>query len=108
MNPVRAELTGHLSEAALNDALKRLDVTIDAQRDVNVIIDCMKMTGYDLAARHAFVDWHKRNRQRIHRVAILTPNRMWWVVVSTMSMTSGTPMKAFAEEKEATDWLAEP
>ncbi|HVY45855.1 MAG TPA: STAS/SEC14 domain-containing protein [Minicystis sp.] len=108
MRVVGAELRDHLDERKLKAALAELDAQIGADRRVDVVFDCRPMTGYDLAARHAFVDWHQRNKPRVRRVAILTSNRVWWMVISTMSLAAGTPMKGFAQEDEANAWLAAP
>jgi hypothetical protein len=65
------------------------------------------MTGYDAAARSLFVSWNKLNRERFVGIAILTRNRLWHMVISSMSLASSQRMKAFGSAEEATVWLSQ-
>ncbi len=72
---------------------------------ISLLIDCRQMSGYDVEARSAFVAWNKRWRSRLHRVAILTENRLWHVLVSAMALASGQEMRAFFGRSDAERWL---
>lgn len=67
------------------------------------LIDCRAMTDYELAARHAFVEWLKRSKPA--KVAIVTDRELWHLVIRTMSLASGVPLMPFADERAARDWL---
>src|SRR5262245_35474486 len=58
---VEVKLTGHLTEQALGDVLSRTK----PPQGAGMIFDCLEMTGYDLAARHAFVAWHREQSARV-------------------------------------------
>lgn len=105
MSSPRIELVGHLTEPALRRALEALEKSLPESGPAGVIIDCRKMTDYDLGARHAFVDWHAKNRTRVRRVAVITENRVWWMVISAMSLAAGTPMKGVGTDPEAAAFL---
>jgi hypothetical protein len=97
------ELIGHLTEASLATSLAALEPRLGGEW-TPVLFDCRKMTDYDLAARHAFVRWHAAHRDKISRVAIVTENRLWWMVIHAMSLASGQAMKGFATVDEAIAW----
>ncbi len=97
----RASLEGHLTREVLQRALSGI---VLGALPRPVLIDCTKMTGYELDARHGFVDWIKKNGTKISRVAILTDNRIWWMVISAMSLASGRAMRGFGEESAAVAW----
>ncbi len=100
----RGVLRGHLDAAALATALGRLEEGLP-ERDGRIVLDCREMTGYELEARQAFVAWNARVRGRVLRVAILTPHRLWWMVIAAMSVAAQLPMKGFEDEQSATAWL---
>lgn len=66
------------------------------------------MSGYDLDARHAFVELMSRHRARLTAIAIVTARPIWQMVVSTMAMASRTEMKAFDDAEQALAWLSAP
>ncbi len=100
---VQAHLTGHLTQASLLRALN--SAVLDDAR-LCLIINCLPMTGYDLDARHTFVEWNKAHRPRISGVAVVTTKSAWQMVVAVMAMASGQQMRAFVTLDEATAWLA--
>lgn len=99
------QLEGHLTRVQLEATLAELGETL-SQREhkTPVLLDCSNMGGYDLDARHAFVEWNQRWRSQVSRVAIVTSNRLYHVVISTMSLASGQAMKGFAEREDAIAW----
>jgi hypothetical protein len=106
--PLRGELRGHLTRAQLEQVLGTLAAEL-SERELPspVLLDCLAMEGYDLDARHAFVDWNSQWRSRVSRVAIVTRNRLYHVVIATMSLAARQTMKGFSTSEEALDWLAE-
>lgn len=104
VDPLVGRLEGHLSHAQLEQALAEIAERLRASERAPVLLDCSAMTGYDLDARHAFVEWNKQWKAHVTRVAIVTRNRLYHVVIATMSLASGQAMKGFAEYDEALAW----
>ncbi|MCA9699103.1 MAG: STAS/SEC14 domain-containing protein [Myxococcales bacterium] len=99
-------LRGHLTRAQLESVLTEIaEVLAKRPATSPVLLDCSAMTSYDLDARHAFVDWNKSWRSRVSQVAIVTSNRLYHVVIATMSLASGQNMRGFAELDAALAWL---
>lgn len=104
---LRLQLIGHLTEDSLTAALEPVITELQHLTGRGgLIVECLTMTGYDAAARSLFVSWNKLNRDRFNGIAILTKNRLWHMVISSMSLASGQKMKAFASVEEANVWLA--
>ena len=102
--PLVGRLEGHLTRAGLEQVLDGIAQQLQTRERAPVLLDCTTMDGYDLDARHAFVDWNKQWKGRVERVAIVTPNRLYHVVIATMSLASGQAMKGFADHDEALHW----
>jgi hypothetical protein len=101
----RLVLGGHLTVESLTSALADLELRLGAGDKLLLLIDCREMLAYELGARHLFVEWNAKHRHRIHCVAILTSNRLWWMVIGAMRLASGQAMAAFADESAALAWL---
>jgi MFS superfamily sulfate permease-like transporter len=102
--PIIARLVGHLTRAQLEQVLAEVAEQLREREHTPVLLDCSAMDGYDLDARHAFVDWNKHWKAHVSRVAIVTSNRLYHVVIATMSLASGQAMKGFAEREQALGW----
>jgi hypothetical protein len=102
MDVWQVSLSGHLTEDELTSALRPCPELAE-----HVVIDCTQMSGYDLAARHAFVAWNRRHPS-IARVAIVTTNRVWHMVVGAMALASQKKMRCFDTLRDAQGWLGEP
>lgn len=103
---VDVKLLGHLTSDALASELATATRLLCASSGtVNLIVDCTRMTGYDLGARGVFVEWNRANRGRVRRVAILTSNSLWRMVISVMSLAATVEMKPFEDRDEAMKWL---
>jgi hypothetical protein len=100
-------LSGHLTAQALAAALAPVTMYVEAGRRVLLLVDCRTMTGYDAEARALFVSWNKAHRHRVDRVAIVTDNRLWHMVISAMSLASRQEMRPFADPAGAERWLEE-
>ena len=103
--PVELELVGHLTALALAQQLKATEQRIPAQGQASLLVDCSLMTGYDADARELFVKWNSDHKQHIRRVAVITDNGLWHVVVSAMSLASRRSMKAFSVRADGVAWL---
>jgi hypothetical protein len=99
-------LRGHLGAEALEIALADATARLRGGGTASLIVDCLSMTGYDPDARAVFVEWNKSSRGRVRRVAILTTNSLWRMVISVMGMASSTEMKPFTSRSDAMVWLA--
>ena len=95
-------LEGHLTQPSLEAALSALR----PRHGSTLIVDCTTMTGYDPDARAFFVDWHRRQRDYIGAVAIVTDKMLWHMIVGAMALASGQRMRAFATLDEARAWIA--
>jgi hypothetical protein len=103
MTPIaQASLEGHLTQASL---LRCLNAAVFDQARSCLLINCLPMTGYDLDARHTFVEWNKVHRARVAGVAIVTTKPAWQMVVAVMAMASGQQMRAFTTLDDALAWL---
>jgi hypothetical protein len=104
IDPVVGRLVGHLTRAQLEQVLGEISELLQVRELAPVLLDCLEMDGYDLDARHAFVEWNKQWKPHVSRVAIVTRNRLYHVVIATMSLASGQAMKGFADHDEALGW----
>lgn len=105
---IQLALIGHLTESALMAALDRADLELGAARSrAALIVNCLTMTGYDSAARSLFVSWNSRHKRKFSCVAVITKNKLWHMVVSSMSLASGQKMKAFTDPADAEPWISE-
>jgi hypothetical protein len=105
---VQLTLAGQLTESALAAALNRADLQVRAAKSlVALVVDCSTMTGYDPPARSLFVSWNSRHKRKLLCVAIVTQNRLWHMVISSMSLASGQKMKAFATVADTQSWISQ-
>jgi hypothetical protein len=104
LEPVVGRLDGHLTRDQLERVLDGIGEQLRRRELAPVLLDCSAMDGYDLDARHAFVDWNKQWKAHVTRVAIVTHNRLYHVVIATMSLASGQAMKGFGEYDDALAW----
>lgn len=102
--PLRVRFVGHLTRAQLEQALGAL--VLPAQGRVGLLVDCREMHGYDLEARHGFVEWNRAASQRIGAVAIVTDHTMWGMVIRAMSLAARMPIRPFPTPEAAEQFLA--
>ena len=104
---IEVEFVGHLTVAALGDAVAPLEVRLSLPGvRFGLLVDCRRMTGYDGEARAGFIRWNRAQRARVDRVAVVTANLLWHMVVSAISLASEQKMKAFTDTGPARAWLA--
>ncbi len=98
---------GHLAADTVMAAFRTLRAEVSAAggEAVGLLVDCSGMTGYERAAREAFVHENRELKRYISGVAVVTPNPVYRMVVGAMSLASTQRMRAFAEADEARAWL---
>jgi hypothetical protein len=101
MRIVRITLEGHLTREKLEKSLE----TVDGEGRIDLLVDCLTMTSYDADARSLFVEWHRKNDDRIGRTAIVMNNPLWKLVIATMRLAARVPMQSFPNASEALGWL---
>ena len=105
---IAIELVGHLSADALESRLapvRKQLAEADPDQRACLLVDAQRMTDYDHAARELFVRFGADHRKRVQRVAIVTDNKLWLMVIAAMSLASGQSMRGFATRELASDWL---
>lgn len=106
MEPFLITLEGHLTKDQLQQQLDKIESELEAlAAPRGLIVDCERMTGYDSAARSAFVEWNRRWRNKISRVAIVTDNVLWHMVIKMMAKVSTQQMKDFTDLGRASEWV---
>jgi hypothetical protein len=99
-------LVDHLTEPALRAALSPTVALLGVGGPrLLLLVDCRRMTGYDADARALFVSWNTAHRHRIDRVAIVTDNRLWHMVIAAMSLATRQEMRPFPDPVNARMWL---
>jgi hypothetical protein len=104
---VLVSLQGHLTADALKAALLGAEQKFRDTNRMGLVVDATRMTGYEAAARELFVDWHRQQRGRVSRVAIVTNVVLWHMVIRAMSFAASVPMQAFRELASAMAWAEE-
>jgi len=107
---IAIELVGHLSAEALEQRLAVARRQLESSRAAlrcNLLVDALNMTDYDNAARDAFVRFGAEQRKRVRRIAIVTGNRLWMMVIAAMALASGQIMRGFTTREAANAWLHE-
>jgi hypothetical protein len=103
---LRVTLVGHLTLQGFARAVEHASYILGHPGPPTaVIFDCLTMTGYDRATREAFVSWHREHRKRIERAAVVTTNKLWYLVISAMSLAARMPIRPFSTVMEADVWL---
>ena len=106
IEPLKIVLNGHLTTRQLAQVFESLETEIEQLPESNsLIVDCMNMTGYDMNAQTTFIEWNKKWREKISRVAIVTDKWVWHMVISVMATQSKQLMKPFNNLEKAQEWL---
>jgi hypothetical protein len=106
MEPLQITLKGHLTNSQLHHAFDKVEAELERSAvPCGLIVDCSSMTSYDMAARSTFVEWNKKWRGKISRVAIVTDKWLWHMVISVMAKAAGQSMKPFANLENAREWV---
>ncbi len=106
MEPLQITLSGHLTKERLEQAFGEIEGDLEASSvDRTLIVDCSNMSGYDMDARSTFVEWNKKWRRRIDRVAIITDNTLFHMVIRIMAKVTSQQMKYFTSLDSAVEWI---
>ena len=97
-------LEGHLTRAVLDEQLSAISLQL-GPKDNRLLVDARSMTDYDIDARAYFVEWNRRHRSLVSRVAVVTRNRLWHMVIRAMALASDQHLKPFFDPATATGWL---
>lgn len=105
MEPLQITLKGHLTNSQLMQAFDTVEAELERSTvPCGLIVDCSRMTSYDMAARSTFVEWNKKWRGKISRVAIVTDKWLWHMVINVMAKAAGQSMKPFTNLEQAREW----
>ena len=105
MNVLPIVLKGHLTGPALERALETVTWSLEGKSDdCALVFDCLEMTGYDTEIRDIYITWHRRFKDRIKRVAVVTDRQLWRVVVSTVGLAVRGQVKTFNTLSPARSW----
>lgn len=97
---VEITLVDHLTRDSLLATVDTIGDDLKKAQPVHLVVDALAMTSYTSEARETFVQFARRQSDRIARFSILTDRALWRVVISAMSLASGVPMKAYASRAE--------
>jgi len=106
MERLQITLTGHLTKEQLEQAFDSIENDLESSISPRkLIVDCSTMTSYDMAARSTFVEWNKKWRRSIDRVAIVTENTLFHMVIRIMAKVTSQQMKYFTNLDSAVEWI---
>lgn len=103
---VSVRLLGTLSEHGVYESVQRAEETLDRLGRARLMIDCRRVEGYEGESRDRIVTWARSQRDRVDRVAIVTDNVLWQMVLRTSSLASRQSMRGFTDIEDAFDWLS--
>jgi hypothetical protein len=100
-------IDGHLDADLLSRRLEPLTTQIKREQEgkFGLIVDILKMTGYDQEARAHYIGWQNTYRYRIKRVAVVTDKALWRMVIAAVGLAAGGEMRSFDSEAKAATWL---
>jgi SpoIIAA-like len=102
---VVVRLSGHLTKQQLENELEPVEERLSVGALSAVIVDCSSMDGYDVDARAHFTAWLERHRSQMPKIAVVTHNRLYHLVISAMRLATGARVKAFDTLEEARAWV---
>jgi len=93
---------GKLTLESLNRAFATIEGDIPQEpQQFDLIVNCLPMESYEIAAREGFVAWNRQHRHQIRAVAILTSKALWNMVIRAMALATGMTMRPFSEHSAA-------
>jgi hypothetical protein len=106
MRVLKVVLEGHLDVALLDDKFAPIAAQLarDKLGGYGLVVDIVKMTGYDSAARAKYIQWHQKHRSRLV-VAVVTTNPLWRMVIAAVALAATGRMRAFDSMPAAVGWL---
>ncbi len=101
-------LQGNLTAEVLGRQLQTAKRDFQESKILGMVVDARMMTAYEAEARELFVQWHREHRHLVRRIAIVTRNPLWHMVIRAMSLAAGVPMHPFGELAPAIEWARAP
>jgi len=102
---VSMRLKETVSEEDVSRSVERAEETLDRLGRARLMVDCRRVDGYEGDARDRIVKWARTQRDRVDRVAVVTDNVLWQMVLRTSSLASRQSMRGFTDIEDAFDWL---
>lgn len=93
---------GKLTPDSLESAFATIDDDIPQEpQKFDLIVNCLPMDSYEIAARENFVAWNRAHRHQIRAVGILTTKVLWHMVIRAMGLASGMTMRPLSDHTAA-------
>lgn len=103
---VSVRLLGVIGEQGVHESVQRAEETLDRLGRARLLIDSRRVERYEGEARDRIVRWARSQRDRVDRVAIVTDNVLWQMVLRTSSLSSSQAMRGFTDIEDAFDWVS--
>ena len=100
MSVASVRLHGFLTANNLSAALEGVE-----RKTARLLVDATTMTDYEREARTVFVEWSRKRKKTLERIAIVVSKPVWRMVIGAMSVAASMDMRAFETVAEATAWL---
>lgn len=104
MRVVQVSLERHCTPEVAARALNEAGESFAHDSPVGVIIDMLGVSIYEMASRSIFVEWANANKAFIHRIAAVTGNAAWHIIISTMNSDIDVEMCPFYVIEDAEKW----
>ncbi len=103
---VSVRLKETVTSSDIYAAVERAEGTLDRLGRARLMIDCRRVDEYEGDARDRIIKWARTQRDRVDRVAVVTDNVLWQMVLRTSSLASRQSMRGFTDIEDAFDWLS--
>jgi hypothetical protein len=103
---VSVRLKDTVTDRDVYQSIQRAEETLDRIGRARLMIDCRRVEGYEGDARDRLTKWARTQRDRVDRVAVVTDNVLWQMVLRTSSLASQQAMRGFTDIEDAFDWLS--
>jgi hypothetical protein len=103
---VSIRFRGVVDDRSLRESLERAEETLDRLGRARLLLDCRLVETYAGDARNHLMSWSRAQGDRVDRVAIVTEQVLWSMVIRTSSIGTTQKMRPFADIDEAFDWLS--
>ncbi len=105
---IEIKLTGHLDDDQLSQKLAAATVELEQHANIrDVIINCLSMDSYDIAARERFSSWNQEHVERIECMVIVHVKPVWRMVIAGMALAARREILSASTLDAAVKRLAE-
>jgi SpoIIAA-like len=105
MNVFCVRFQDRITPEVVERELARLSARIkDAPGPVSIVFDLLDISGYDIATRHQYIQWHLKHGSRLRRVAVVTERTLIGAVVTAMGLAARGHIKSFKTFIDAEEW----